>query len=74
VVIVWNDMGNGSVADLSLTNIGVPIHVVNSSINSLNNRFLPYDIIETDAVATMDDDVRGMSPYTIRRALKYNFN
>ena len=25
--------------------------------NSLNNRFVPYDVIETDAVFAVDDDV-----------------
>ena len=25
--------------------------------NSLNNRFIPYDVIETDAIFSIDDDV-----------------
>ena len=25
--------------------------------NSLNNRFIPYDVIDTDAVFAIDDDV-----------------
>ena len=25
--------------------------------NSLNNRFVPYDVIETDAIFAVDDDV-----------------
>ena len=25
--------------------------------NSLNNRFIPYDVIETDAIFAIDDDV-----------------
>ena len=30
--------------------IGVPIHVVKVEKNSLNNRFLPFSVIETEAV------------------------
>jgi len=30
--------------------------VVKSARNSLNNRFLPYDAIETEAVLSVDDD------------------
>ena len=26
--------------------------------NSLNNRFIPYDAIETDAILSIDDDIR----------------
>ena len=26
--------------------------------NSLNNRFIPYDVIETDAILSIDDDMR----------------
>ena len=25
--------------------------------NSLNNRFIPYDVIDTDAIFSIDDDV-----------------
>ena len=31
--------------------------VVKVAKNSLNNRFIPYDVIETDAVFAIDDDV-----------------
>lgn len=30
--------------------------VIKSKKNSLNNRFLPYDTIETEAVLSVDDD------------------
>ena len=31
--------------------------VVKVAKNSLNNRFIPYDVIETDAIFAIDDDV-----------------
>lgn len=32
------------------------LQVVKASTNSLNNRFMPYDAIETEAVLSVDDD------------------
>ena len=31
--------------------------MVRTGLNSLNNRFLPYDLIDTEAVLSMDDDI-----------------
>merc|ERR1719470_391031 len=39
-----------------MPDIGVPIHVVKTERNSLNNRFLPFSAIETEAVLSVDDD------------------
>ncbi len=33
------------------------LQVVSVGKNSLNNRFLPFSLIETDAVLSIDDDV-----------------
>lgn len=33
------------------------LQVVSVGRNSLNNRFLPFSVIETDAVLSIDDDV-----------------
>lgn len=33
------------------------LRLVRSRLNSLSNRFLPYDAIQTDAVLSLDDDV-----------------
>ncbi len=33
-----------------------PGQVVRTARNSLNNRFLPYDAIETEAILSIDDD------------------
>ncbi|CAL1293424.1 unnamed protein product [Larinioides sclopetarius] len=55
VVVVWNSERPPS-ADLRWPEIGVPIHVIKAKKNSLNNRFLPYDVVETEAVLSVDDD------------------
>ena len=56
VVVVWNSP-EPPPADMQWPDIGVAVHVVKTERNSLNNRFLPYDVIETDAVLSVDDDV-----------------
>ncbi|KAI6180288.1 Exostosin-2 [Aphelenchoides besseyi] len=55
VVVLWNDIARPLPSDLIPT-ISVPIYVVNVSVNSLNSRFLPLDLIRTEAVFNMDDD------------------
>ena len=56
VVVVWNSPDPPS-PELRWPDIGVPIEVVRTEKNSLNNRFLPFDVIETEAVLSVDDDV-----------------
>lgn len=36
--------------------LDVPVEVVQAPTNSLNNKFIPYNEIETDAVLVLDDD------------------
>ena len=55
VVVVWNSPQPPS-SDLAWPNIGVPVHVVKTKKNSLNNRFIPYEAIRTEAVLSLDDD------------------
>uniref|UniRef100_A0A1B8Y7U2 Exostosin-like 3 n=1 Tax=Xenopus tropicalis TaxID=8364 RepID=A0A1B8Y7U2_XENTR len=55
VVVVWNSPKLPS-EDLLWPDIGVPIVIVRTEKNSLNNRFLPWDQIETEAVLSIDDD------------------
>ncbi|CAG2185009.1 EXTL3 [Mytilus edulis] len=54
-VVVWNNPAPPT-PDLKWPDIGVPIHVIKTTKNSLNNRFLPYDVIETEAILSIDDD------------------
>ncbi|XP_039296108.1 exostosin-3 [Nilaparvata lugens] len=55
VIVVWNSP-RLPLADLHWPDIGVPVHVVKASTNSLNNRFVPYETVETEAVLSVDDD------------------
>jgi alpha-1,4-N-acetylglucosaminyltransferase EXTL3 len=32
------------------------MQVIKAGRNSLNNRFLPFDVIETEAILSVDDD------------------
>ena len=54
---MWNSPDVLPSIDLEWPDIGVPIKVIKSEKNSLNNRFMPFDEIETEAVLSMDDDV-----------------
>lgn len=55
VIVVWNSP-KPPLEDLRWPEIGVQVEVVRAARNSLNNRFLPYDSIETEAVLSVDDD------------------
>lgn len=55
VVVVWNSPRLPS-AELRWPDIGVPVHVVKAARNSLNNRFLPLDNLQTEAILSVDDD------------------
>ncbi|TDH00564.1 hypothetical protein EPR50_G00189840 [Perca flavescens] len=55
VVVVWNSPKPPS-DDLLWPDIGLPIVVVRTEKNSLNNRFLPWDAVETEAILSIDDD------------------
>ena len=37
-------------------NLKLSLQVISARKNSLNNRFLPFDAIETEAVLSVDDD------------------
>lgn len=56
ILVIWNRARAPS-PDLRWPDIGVPVQVIRSKKNSLNNRFLPYSLIETEAVFTLDDDI-----------------
>lgn len=47
VIVVWNSP-KPPLEDLRWPDIGVEVAVVRAPKNSLNNRFLPFDIIETE--------------------------
>ncbi|XP_006821057.1 exostosin-like 3 [Saccoglossus kowalevskii] len=55
VLIVWNSPEPPS-QDLGWPEIHVDVKVIQTKKNSLNNRFLPYDEIVTEAILSIDDD------------------
>ncbi|XP_052763160.1 exostosin-like 3 isoform X2 [Mya arenaria] len=55
VIVVWNNPSMPS-ENLGWPEIGVPVVVIKMAKNSLNNRFLPFEAIETEAVLSIDDD------------------
>ncbi|XP_044266685.1 exostosin-3 [Tribolium madens] len=55
VVVVWNSPRPPS-PELRWPDIGAPVHVVKAARNSLNNRFLPLDNLQTEAILSVDDD------------------
>ncbi|GAV03828.1 hypothetical protein RvY_14204-2 [Ramazzottius varieornatus] len=56
VVVIWNSPEKPSEL-LTLPKLHVPTVIHKAERNSLNNRFLPLDVIETEAVLSLDDDV-----------------
>lgn len=56
ILVIWNGVNQRPHESLVWPDVGVPIVLVKVEKNSLNNRFLPYDAIETDAIFSMDDD------------------
>lgn len=56
VFVYWNDMHDFP-DHYPWPKIHVPVHFMNATQNSLNNRFLPSELIKTDAVFSMDDDL-----------------
>ncbi|XP_026484929.2 exostosin-3 [Vanessa tameamea] len=55
VVVVWNGVSAPTAAQ-PWPEAGAPVAVVRAPRNSLNNRFLPYHVIDTEAVLCVDDD------------------
>lgn len=56
ILVIWNGIHHRPSKDIIWPDVGVPLEVVKVNRNSLNNRFLPYDSIETDAILSLDDD------------------
>ena len=71
VIVIWNDI-NGSIPEnFSQVLPEDQLFIVRPKTNSLQNRFLPLDLIRTDAVLTLDDDVR-ISNYDYTLAFRWS--
>ncbi len=58
IVVVWNNQVDPPPPDSEWPSSPVRRTVVSSSANLLSNRFLPYsDVIDTQCVLSMDDDI-----------------
>jgi len=68
-VVVWADFKHDP-SVLQLEDIGVPIQFVKTRKDSLNERFAPYNIIQTEAVASIDDDTRSLNENLITGAFR----
>ena len=55
IVVIWNNIDREP--PKSWPKLHVPVQFVKATKNSLNNRFLPLDVIETEAVLSLDDDM-----------------
>ncbi|KAF8563613.1 hypothetical protein P879_11192 [Paragonimus westermani] len=56
VIIVWNHPVGPS-PEVILPKMPFPMKIFKAHNNSLNNRFLPLDLIQTEAILSLDDDV-----------------
>ncbi|KAF8374744.1 hypothetical protein PRIPAC_81173, partial [Pristionchus pacificus] len=56
MIIVWNNIGRLPGGN-DWPKIHVPIEFIRSERNSVNNRFLPFDRIETEAIFFIDDEM-----------------
>ncbi|KAL3084846.1 hypothetical protein niasHT_031731 [Heterodera trifolii] len=56
VLVIWND-AHRLPSTPAWPRLHVPVLFINGTRNSLNNRFVPYKEIETEAILSMDDDM-----------------
>ncbi|PAV91819.1 hypothetical protein WR25_18979 [Diploscapter pachys] len=55
VIVIWNNIDREP--PLSWPKLHVPVEFLKMTKNSLNNRFVPWDRIKTEAVFSLDDDI-----------------
>ncbi|CAK5087028.1 unnamed protein product [Meloidogyne enterolobii] len=56
VIVIWNDFKRFPTLS-AWPRLRVPLLFINGTRNSLNNRFIPYKEIETEAILSIDDDL-----------------
>ncbi|VDO91524.1 unnamed protein product [Heligmosomoides polygyrus] len=55
VVVIWNNVDREPLG--AWPRLHVPVEFIKVAKNSLNNRFVPWDRIRTEAVLSLDDDI-----------------
>ena len=58
VILIWNDLKEEVPPSIQNALPKGMLFIVRPSINSLQNRYLPMDLIQTDCVVVLDDDIR----------------
>uniref|UniRef100_A0A0K0FW20 Exostosin-3 (inferred by orthology to a D. melanogaster protein) n=1 Tax=Strongyloides venezuelensis TaxID=75913 RepID=A0A0K0FW20_STRVS len=63
IVVIWNDPDLSKLPKKTEWNKSIaPVFFVKATHNTLHNKFLPYDIIKTEAILILDDDQRLTRP------------
>ncbi|KAK5966942.1 hypothetical protein GCK32_003964 [Trichostrongylus colubriformis] len=55
VIVIWNNVDREPLG--AWPRLHVPVEFIRVSKNSLNNRFVPWDRIRTEAILSLDDDI-----------------
>ena len=57
IIVIWNNL---KIPPLNASSLHsrVPLFIERSSVNSMNNRFAPRELIRTKAICLIDDDLR----------------
>ncbi|GMT17539.1 hypothetical protein PFISCL1PPCAC_8836, partial [Pristionchus fissidentatus] len=55
VIVIWNNIEREPQG--AWPRLHVPVEFIRGEMNSLNNRFIPWDRIQTEAVLSLDDDI-----------------
>uniref|UniRef100_A0A7I4YDR4 Exostosin and EXTL2 domain containing protein n=1 Tax=Haemonchus contortus TaxID=6289 RepID=A0A7I4YDR4_HAECO len=55
VIVIWNNVDREPLG--AWPRLHVPVEFIKVSKNSLNNRFVPWDRIRTEAILSLDDDI-----------------
>ncbi|KHJ79792.1 EXTL2, alpha-1,4-N-acetylhexosaminyltransferase, partial [Oesophagostomum dentatum] len=55
VIVIWNNVDREPLG--AWPRLHVPVEFIKVARNSLNNRFVPWDRITTEAVLSLDDDI-----------------
>uniref|UniRef100_A0AAF5CR09 Glyco_transf_64 domain-containing protein n=1 Tax=Strongyloides stercoralis TaxID=6248 RepID=A0AAF5CR09_STRER len=70
IIIIWNDQNSKNIPKKSSwPRSKKPLYFVKTKKNSLNNRFLPLDIIRTNGILSIDDD-QTINNILINKAFK----
>lgn len=78
VVIIWNDVEHAPDMEYDLNQyLNIDKHasivIVSPNANSLNNRLVPYEVIETECILQIDDDTRYLTKDQIKHGFRLKY-